>query len=532
MITFVTPSTINSNPSLPELNAITRARLYHQLSVPALCEEAIRRNEGVLGADGCLVVRTGVFTGRSPRDKFLVAEPSTADTIWWGTVNQPFDAERFDALLARMLKDMRSRDLFVQDCFAGADPNHRIAVRVITQFAWHSLFTRHLFIQPIASQRARFTPDFTVIDLPDFHADPTRDGTHSSTFILINLARRLVLIGGTAYAGEIKKSIFTVMNHWLPLRGVLPMHCSANAGTAGDVALFFGLSGTGKTTLSADPQRVLIGDDEHGWSESGIFNFEGGCYAKVIRLSPAAEPAIYAAVHRFGSVLENVVIDPETRQLDLDDDRYTENTRAAYPLHYIPSADHSGRAAHPQHIIFLTADAFGVMPPVARLTDAQAMYHFLSGYTARVAGTERGVTQPAATFSACFSAPFLVHHPRMYADMLGERIARHNVAVWLVNTGWNGRGERIRIAWTRAIVSAILSGALRSVPYRQEPIFGLSVPTRCPGVPEDVLFPERSWEDPEAYQARARQLAQMFHHNFATFAAQVAPEVRAAGPRV
>ncbi|MFN3705924.1 MAG: phosphoenolpyruvate carboxykinase (ATP) [Thermoflexales bacterium] len=511
---------------------LTKAHVRYQLSVPALCEEAILRQEGVLSVDGSLVVRTGECTGRSPRDKFLVAEPATADAIWWGAVNQPFEPEQFDALQERVLQTLEQRDIFVQDCFVGAHPEHRLGVRVITQLAWHSLFARHMFIQPREQQLEDFTPDFTLIAFPSFQANPARDGTRSGVFIVINLARRLILIGGTAYAGEIKKAMFTVMNYWLPTRGVLPMHCSANIGPQGDVTLFFGLSGTGKTTLSADPERALIGDDEHGWCEDGIFNLEGGCYAKVIRLSPTAEPAIYAAVHRFGSVLENVVIDHTTRQLDFHNDLYTENTRAAYPLHHVPNADRHGRAGHPERIIFLTADAFGVMPPVARLTHAQAMYHFLSGYTARVAGTERGVNQPVATFSACFSAPFLVHQPQVYAQMFGERLARHNVAVWLVNTGWNGRGERLRIAWTRAMVSAILSGRLDAVPFRQEPIFGLEVPLHCPGAPKDVLFPERSWDSTEAYQQRAKQLAQMFRQNFAAFAAHVTPEVCQAGPRV
>ncbi|MBI2322339.1 MAG: phosphoenolpyruvate carboxykinase (ATP), partial [Chloroflexi bacterium] len=410
------------------------------LGAAVLCEETVRRREGVLAETGPLIVRTGKHTGRSPRDRFLVHEPSSADHIGWGPFNHAFDADRFASLHAQMAAYLRGREVLVQDCFAGADPEYRLPIRVITELAWHSLFARNLFRVPTPAESAVHSPAFTVIDAPGFAADPQRDGTRSGTFILVDFSRRTVLIGGTAYAGEIKKSIFSVLNYVLPRRGVLSMHCSANAGPRGDVALFFGLSGTGKTTLSSDQQRVLIGDDEHGWRDRGVFNFEGGCYAKTIRLSQEAEPQIYEAVHRFGTVLENVGFDPVARRLDFDDESLTENTRAAYPLHYIANASATGVAGHPRTVVFLAADAFGVLPPVSRLTPEQAMYHFLSGYTAKVAGTEQGVVEPQATFSTCFGAPFMVLPPHVYASMLGERIARHRAAVWLVNTGWSDRG--------------------------------------------------------------------------------------------
>ena len=438
---------------------------FWNLGTAALVENAIRRREGLLAAGGALAVRTGQYTGRSPDDKFVVREPSTQDRIWWGPVNRPFEPERFDMLYGRLLAYLQGVDLYVQDCYVGADPAYQIPVRIVTEYAWHNLFARQLFVRPDWTKTQDHVPRFTIIDVPKFHASPELDGTRSEAFVVVHLAKGLVIIGGTSYAGEMKKSVFTLLNFVLPLQRVLSMHCSASLGPQGDVALFFGLSGTGKTTLSADPKRRLIGDDEHGWSNGGIFNFEGGCYAKCIRLSAEDEPQIWGAI-RFGAVLENVTIDPETRLLDFDDGSMTENTRAAYPATFIQNAVIPGIAGHPQHIFFLTCDAFGVLPPIARLTAEQAMYHFLSGYTAKVAGTERGMgAEPKATFSACFGQPFLVLHPTVYADMLGERIARHNVQCWLVNTGWSGGpyggGQRMRLPYTRAMLHAALEGRLK-----------------------------------------------------------------------
>ena len=512
------------------------ARVFWNLSVPALYEEAVCRREASISVEGPLVCRTGQHTGRSPNDKFIVREPSSQDKVWWSKVNRPLEPASFDTLHQRMLNYVEGRELFVQDCYAGADPRYRLPVRIITEQAWHSLFARHMFIEtPEATGGPAHTPEFTVIDVPGLTADPKSHGTNSEVFILLNFAKKLVLIGGTSYAGEIKKSIFTVMNYMLPLRNVMSMHCSANVGPAGDVALFFGLSGTGKTTLSSDPQRRLIGDDEHGWSDDGVFNIEGGCYAKMIRLSAEAEPQIYATTRRFGTVLENVRMDAGTRHLDLDDDALTENTRGAYPLEFIENSVPSGQAGHPQHIVMLTADAFGVLPPVARLSPAAAMYHFLSGYTAKVAGTEKGVTEPRATFSTCFGAPFMVLHPTVYAKFLGEKIARHQAKVWLVNTGWTGGpygvGSRTSIAHTRAMINAALSGALDSVPYVVDPVFNLDVPQTVPGVPADVLNPRNTWKDGAAYDDQARKLAKMFVDNFKTFEGDAAPDVRAAGPK-
>jgi len=502
---------------------------------PALYEHAIRRGEGAIVHLGPLAVRTGRFTGRTPKDKFIVREPSSEQNIWWDG-NQPFDPDKFDQLHRRVTEYLRGKELFVQDCYVGADPTYRLGVRVITELAWHSLFVRNLFIQRPTDAPPLEEPDFTVISAPRFHADPERDGTRSDAFIIINFAKRMVLIGGTEYAGEIKKSIFSVMHYLLPLQGVLSMHCSANVGRGGDTALFFGLSGTGKTTLSTDPDRQLIGDDEHGWSDHGIFNFEGGCYAKVIRLSPESEPEIYQTTRRFGTVLENVVYNPETRRLDLNDDSITENTRAAYPLSHIPNSTKTGTGDHPRNIFLLTADAFGVLPPISRLTSAQAMYHFLSGYTAKVAGTEVGLTEPQATFSACFGAPFLTLPPRVYADLLGELVTKHGTNVWLVNTGWSGGpagvSDRMPIAYTRAMIAAALDGGLASVPTTPDPVFGVFVPERCPGVPSEILQPRSAWKDPEAYDEQARRLAEMFRQNFEPIAGLVPAEVREAGPRV
>ncbi len=513
------------------------AQVHWNLSVPALYEQAVRRGEGLISSYGAMVCRTGQHTGRSPNDKFIVREPSSEDKVWWSKVNRPIEAPFFDLLHQRLLNYVEGKELFVQDCYAGADARYRLPVRIITEQAWHSLFARHMFIEiPEATGRPAHEPGFTVIDMPGLHAEPALHGTNSEVFIILDFAKKLVLIGGTSYAGEIKKSIFTVMNYLLPLRNVLSMHCSANVGPAGDVALFFGLSGTGKTTLSSDPERQLIGDDEHGWSEDGVFNVEGGCYAKMIRLSADAEPQIYAATKRFGTVLENVRMDAATRVLDLEDDSLTENTRGAYPLEFIENSVPTGKGGHPRNIIMLTADAFGVLPPIARLSAAGAMYHFLSGYTAKVAGTEKGVTEPKATFSTCFGAPFMVLHPAVYARFLGEKIARHESRVWLVNTGWTGGpygiGARMRIAHTRSMIRAALSGALDDVRYRRDPVFNLDVPQSCPGVPPEVLQPRTTWKEPAAYDAQAHKLAKMFVENFRSFESEASPEVKAAGPNV
>lgn len=509
--------------------------VYWNLPTSALYEEVVRRREGLVAHLGPLVVRTGHHTGRSPNDKFIVREPSSEEHIWWGQVNRPFDSEHFDELHRRLISYLQLKDVFVQDCWAGADPAYRLPIRIITEYAWHSLFARNMFIQAIPEELANHEPEFTVINCPRFHAIQDVDGTNSEVFVLLNFAKKLILIGGTSYAGEIKKSIFSVMNYLLPFKNVLSMHCSANYGPAGDTALFFGLSGTGKTTLSADSSRTLIGDDEHGWSDRGIFNFEGGCYAKVIRLSPEAEPEIYQTTRRFGTILENVMMNSITRRLDLDDDSLTENTRGAYPISHIPNASRRGQSDHPQNILFLTADAFGVLPPIAKLTSEQAMYHFLSGYTAKVAGTERGVTEPQATFSACFGAPFLPLPPGKYAELLGQKIEKHGADVWLVNTGWSGGpygvGSRMKIAYTRAMVNAALNGQLADVPTETDPIFGLHIPTHCPDVPDAVLNPRNTWADQADYDTQAKKLAAMFDDNFKHFTGQVSEGVKAAGPR-
>ncbi len=466
---------------------IKAAHVYENLSTAELIEHALRRGEGVLGNDGQLIVDTRPHTGRSPKDKFFVKEPSSQAHIDWGETNRPIAPEVFDALWERVSTYLSELEIYSLDCYVGADERYRLPVRVVTEFAWHNLFARDLFIVPEHAPQD-FVPEFTVVDAALFQADPKRDGTNSATFILVNFEKRMILIGGTKYAGEIKKSVFTIMNYLLPLRETLPMHCSANVGAENDVAIFFGLSGTGKTTLSADGRRPLIGDDEHGWSADGIFNFEGGCYAKVIRLSQSAEPEIWAASHRFGAVLENVVYDEHTRALDLESDSKTENTRSAYPIEFIPNIVAGSKGGHAKTIIMLTADAFGVLPPISKLTKEQAMYHFLSGYTAKVAGTERGVTEPQATFSTCFGAPFMVHHPTVYSKLLGKRIDAHNVQCWLVNTGWSGGpygvGKRMAIAYTRAMVNAAIEGALANAQFDTEPFFGLAIPRSVPGVPE------------------------------------------------
>jgi phosphoenolpyruvate carboxykinase (ATP) len=504
--------------------------VHRNLSVAELYEHALRRGEGELGANGQLAVETGEHTGRSPKDKFFVREPGSEKNIDWGETNKAIDAATFDALFDRVAAYLSSRELYVLDTYVGADARYRLPVRVITQYAWHSLFARNLFITP-ERPPDDFSPEFTVVDAAEFVAEPQRDGTRSGTFVFVNMARKIVLIGGTRYAGEIKKSVFTVMNYLMPLRGVLPMHCSANVGEDESAAIFFGLSGTGKTTLSADSKRPLVGDDEHGWSSDGVFNFEGGCYAKVIRLSQKAEPEIWAASHRFGTVLENVVVDEATRALDLESEAKTENTRSAYPVDFIPNIVPGLMAGHPKTIVMLTADAFGVLPPISRLSPEQAMYQFLSGYTAKVAGTEKGVTEPTATFSTCFGAPFMVHHPTVYAHLLGERIAKHDVTCWLVNTGWSGGGfgvgKRMAIAHTRAMVNAALDGSLQHADFTREPFFGLSIPTNVPDVPSDVLNPRNAWHDGAAYDAQAKKLAGLFFENFKKFEGQASDGVRA-----
>ncbi len=522
---------------LEALGIVRSGPVHWNLSTPALYEESVRRNEGVIAADGPFVCRTGQHTGRSPNDKFVVKEPSSEQHVQWGTVNRPASEAMFGALHGEMMAYLQDRDLYVLDAWVGADPAYRLPIRVVNELAWHNLFARNMFIPETDPGRlTEHRPEFTVINAPSFKADPALHGTRSDVFILVHFGRRMVLIGGTSYAGETKKSIFSVLNYTLPLKGVLSMHCSANVGKAGDTALFFGLSGTGKTTLSSDPQRQLIGDDEHGWSDRGVFNFEGGCYAKVIKLSVEAEPEIYATTRRFGTILENVVIDPRTRVLDLDSAAYTENTRGSYPISFIENHVPSGQAGHPKNIVMLTADAYGVLPPIARLTPEGAMYHFLSGYTARVAGTEKGVTEPKAAFSTCFGAPFLPLNPNVYARMLGEKIAMYRARVWLVNTGWTrgpyGVGSRMKIAHTRAMITAALGGQLDRVPYQKHPVFNVDVPTTCPGVPNEVLDPRSTWKDKAAYDEQARKLAGMFVENFKTFEKDVAPAVIAAGPRV
>ena len=502
---------------------------------PALVERTLAGGHGSLAEGGALVVQTGEYTGRSPKDKFFVQESGSADRIAWGPINQPIDEATFDRLQAKVARHLSGTDLFVQDLHGGADPQHRLSIRVASESPWAALFARTMLVRPVPDALATFRPDFHILHAPRLAADPATDGTRSEVFIAIHLGKRLVLIGGTRYAGEIKKSVFTLLNYLLPLQGILPMHCSANVGSSGDVALFFGLSGTGKTTLSADPRRRLIGDDEHGWSGEGVFNFEGGCYAKMIRLNAEHEPEIYATTRMFGTVLENVVLDPQTRRLDLDDDRHTENTRGAYPIEHLRNVVAGGQAGQPRNVIFLTADAFGVLPPVARLNPEQAMYYFLSGYTAKVAGTERGVTEPQATFSACFGEPFLPLQPGLYAKMLGEKIRAHHPKVWLVNTGWSGgpygTGSRIAIPHTRAMIDAILDEAIDDEAGSPDPLFGIEVPQTVPGVPAELLRPRQTWGDSTAYDAQARELADMFTRNFERYRDDVGDDVRAAGPR-
>ena len=511
--------------------------VWWNLSVSALVEHSVRRREGHLAATGPLVVRTGEYTGRSPNDRFFVREKESEGAICWGKTNRPFDADKYESLRARLFAYLEGREIFVQECHVGADEDHQLPIRIITEMAWHSLFARNMFL-PVTDGQAllRHVPEFTVISAPGFHSRPEMDGTRSEVFILIHFGRKEVLIGGSLYAGEIKKSIFTVMNYLLPQQGVLPMHCAASYGRDDrDVAVLFGLSGTGKTTLSADPERTLVGDDEHGWSRRGVFNFEGGCYAKVIKLSPEMEPEIHRTTGMFGTILENVGMDTMSRRIDLDDATLTENTRASYPLSSIPRVSPSGAVGHPRHIVMLTADAFGVLPPISAMTKDQAMYHFLSGYTAKVAGTERGVVEPQATFSACFGAPFMALPPSVYAKLLGEKVAAHQVKVWLLNTGWTGgpygTGRRMSIDHTRTMLRAALAGKLDNVEMREDPVFRLGIPVSCPDVPPEILDPRSTWKDRAAYDESARKLAGMFDENFGQYAGDVEPQVRAAGVR-
>lgn len=508
--------------------------VHFNLSAPELVEIALARNEGKLASNGALTVSTGKFTGRSPKDKYIVDEPSVHEHIAWGPVNQPLRPDQFERLYQKALAYAKDKELFVFDGFGGSDPAFRMPIRVINEYAWQNLFARQLFVRPTEEELKEHKPQFTVISLPGLKADPKEDGTRSETFIVLSFERRIVLIGGTEYAGEIKKSIFSALNYYLPFRDVFPMHCSANVGDQGDVALFFGLSGTGKTTLSADPNRRLIGDDEHGWSSEGVFNFEGGCYAKCIDLSEEKEPQIWNAI-RFGTVLENVVLDPETRTPDFADGSLTENTRAAYPIEYIPGAVVPSVGGHPGVIIFLTADAFGVLPPVAKLTKEQAMYHFLSGFTSKLAGTELGVTEPEATFSTCFGAPFLPLRPGVYAEMLGKKIDEHNARVYLVNTGWSGGpygvGKRISLKYTRAMVTAAINGTIEKANFTPDPFFGVLVPDQVEGVPSDILNPRSTWSDPAQYDEKARELVEQFRKNFEKFS-DVSEQIRQAGPKL
>ncbi|MGB9770435.1 MAG: phosphoenolpyruvate carboxykinase (ATP) [Candidatus Kapaibacteriota bacterium] len=540
---FETPATKHANALASEFKLsnhglINLDRVFWNLPTPALYEEAVFRGEAHIVNGGPLLVYTGKWTARAANDKYIVYEPTTADKIWWGVYNRPFPQEKFYALLYRLQAFLQGEELFVQDVYVGADPNYRMPIRIITDSAWQSLFARNMFLLPkTQDEYKRHVPEFTLIAAPSFRCDPRVDGTGTETAIIINFGARIALVLGSSYGGEIKKSIFTIMNFLLPMQNVMAMHCSANVGKKGDVALFFGLSGTGKTTLSADPNRRLIGDDEHGWSDDGVFNFEGGCYAKVIRLSAEHEPQIWAATRRFGTILENVVYDPVSRNIDLDDDRFTENTRASYPLEFIPNVvEEKMVREHPKNVIFLTCDASGVLPPIARLDMNQAMYHFISGYTSKIAGTEIGLgIEPEITFSACFGAPFMVHHPFYYANLLKEKMEKHNAKCWLVNTGWVGGkfgvGKRISIRHTRTLLNAALDGLLDDVPYRKDKLFGFDVPLHCPGVPDDVLKPSSSWGNKEEYWQRYDSLAARYIENFKLFADGCPREVVDAGPK-
>lgn len=528
---------LKSNHGLENHGIVNTGRQYWNLNTPSLYEEVILRREGVITHLGPICVRTGQHTGRAAKDKFIVEESSSKDLVWWGSINRAFDQESFDRIFYRLLAYIQGKDLFIQDCAAGYDPKYRLPIRVVNESAWHNLFARNMFIRLKPENLLDHKPEFTILHVPNFNALPELDHTNSEAFVLLHLGKKLVLIGGTGYAGEIKKSIFTVLNYLLPQERVLSMHCSANEGENGDVALFFGLSGTGKTTLSSVPHRKLIGDDEHGWSDEGIFNFEGGCYAKVIRLSKEAEPEIYETTRRFGTILENVCYDPVTRRLDLVDGMLTDNTRAAYPLSHIPNAARESKAGHPKNVIMLTADAFGVMPPIARLSPEQAMYHFVSGYTSKLAGTEVGLgSEPQATFSACFGAPFMVLHPCTYAELLSQKIQTHQSHCWLLNTGWTGGpygvGKRMEIKITRALVNAILEGTILERDMATDPVFGFKVPQKAPGVPVEILSPRNTWSDKMAYDTKARELANQFIDNFRQFEDGAPGAIKKGAPQV
>ncbi|MEC8629205.1 MAG: phosphoenolpyruvate carboxykinase [Pseudomonadota bacterium] len=529
----MTTGRVNPSQRLEDQGIAGLGQVYYNLMEPALVEAALKREEGTLGQGGTFLVSTGEHTGRSPKDKFVVRTPSVEDSIWWEN-NKPMEPAAFDQLYDDMLEHMKGRDYFVQDLFGGADPEHRLDVRMVTELAWHGLFIRHLLRRPSREELDTFTPEFTIINCPSFKADPEKHGCRSGTVIALNFDKKVILIGGTEYAGENKKSVFTLLNYILPGKGVMAMHCSANhaIGNPVDTAVFFGLSGTGKTTLSADPERVLIGDDEHGWSDRGTFNFEGGCYAKTINLSAEAEPEIYATTQKFGTVIENMVFDPETKELDFEDDSLTANMRCAYPLDYISNASETSLGGHPKNIIMLTCDAFGVLPPIARLTPAQAMYHFLSGFTSKVAGTEKGVTEPEPTFSTCFGAPFMPRRPEAYGNLLREKIAKHGATCWLVNTGWTGgaygTGSRMPIKATRALLHAALDGSLNSATFRKDPNFGFDVPVQVVGVAEVLLDPRRTWDDQAAYDVQAKKLVEMFADNFAQYVPFIDEDVKAA----
>lgn len=524
---------VNPNQRLEDQGISGLGDVQYNLMEPALIEAALKRGEGTLGNGGAFLVSTGVHTGRSPKDKFVVRTPDVEDTIWWEN-NAPMAPEAFDLLHADMLEHLKGRDVFVSDLYAGADAEHRLDVRVVTEMAWHGLFARHLLRRPAREELDTFAPEFTIINCPSFKADPERHGCRSKTIVALNFEKKLILIGDTEYAGEIKKSVFTLMNYILPGKGIMAMHCSANHAIDNpvDTAIFFGLSGTGKTTLSADPSRTLIGDDEHGWSDKGTFNFEGGCYAKTIGLDPEAEPEIYATTSKFGTVVENMVFDPETKELDFEDDSLTANMRCAYPLNYISNASETSTGGHPKNVIMLTSDSFGVLPPIARLTPAQAMYHFLSGFTSKVAGTEKGVTEPQPTFSTCFGAPFMPRRPEAYGNLLREKIAKHGATCWLVNTGWTGgaygTGSRMPIRDTRLLLHAALDGSLHEAEFRKDPNFGFEVPVHVDGVADVLLDPRQTWMEPEAYDAQAAKLVAMFAENFAQYVPFIDDDVKAA----
>lgn len=532
---MTTSNGIQSKHGLENNGLTNLKKVYWTLPTASLIEHAVQRGEGVLAHGGGLIVSTGIHTGRSVKDKFVVNEKTNGDDIWWGEINQPMSQDHFDRIYARMKDYFQDREVFVQDITVVAHPSYNKPIRVITEHAWLSLFAHNMFIRKPQHELETHVPEYTVIMAPGFFADPKSEGTNSETVIAVNFEAKLILIGGTIYSGEIKKSIFTILNLALPRQGVLPMHCSATVNKDGDAALFFGLSGTGKTTLSSDPDRFLVGDDEHGWGDDGVFNFEGGCYAKTIRLSAELEPLIYNAAHRFGAILENVGYDPETRRVDYDDDTLTENTRASYPIQFLPNIVKSGCAGHPNHIFFLTADAFGVLPPISKLTPEQAQYYFLSGYTAKVAGTEKGLgKEPQATFSACFGAPFLPLHPKVYADLLKEKVNKHNAQVWLINTGWTGGGygvgERIHLPYTRAMVKAAMNNQLDNVEMKEDGMFGLYVPDQVPGVPKDLLSPRNTWQDQDAYDDAAKHLIRRFHENFDQYKDKVPEDIIAVGP--